>query len=135
MLQRSTVQIELLPADSTLTVCRSLCNAQGLPNLCLGQTQGESPKFESFCKLLDFIQIDPIHNIAVRLVDGWLICAKIRMLHWKCCPPRQSTLWTITTVTYYNPLKFCNIQYIMVTHQVLLKTKLRPSGIWNCVVR
>lgn len=78
MLRRSTVQVELLPADGTLTVCGSLRNAEGLPNLCLGQAQGQSPKFESFCKLLDFIQIDPIHNIAVRLVDGWLICAKIR---------------------------------------------------------
>ena len=78
ILQRSTVQVEPLPADGTLTVGRSLCNAQGLPNLCLGQTQGQSPKFESFCKLLDFIQVDPIYNIAVRLVDGWLICAKIR---------------------------------------------------------
>jgi hypothetical protein len=46
---------QTLPADSTLTVGRSLRNAQGLPNLCLGQTQGQSPKFESFCKLLDFI--------------------------------------------------------------------------------
>jgi hypothetical protein len=69
---------QTLPADGTLTVGRSLCNAQGLPNLCLGQTQGQSPKFESFRKLLDFIQIDPIYNITVSLVDGWLICAKIR---------------------------------------------------------
>lgn len=71
-------KLSYLPADGTLTVGRSLCNAQGLPNLCLSQTQGQSPKFESFCKLLDFIQIDPIYNVAVRLVDGWLICAKIR---------------------------------------------------------
>jgi hypothetical protein len=65
-----------LPADGTLTVGRSFCDAQGLSNLCLGQTQGQSPKFESFGKFLDLVQIDPIHNITVGLVDSWLICAE-----------------------------------------------------------
>jgi hypothetical protein len=69
-------KLSCLPANGTLTVGRSLRDAQRLPNLCLSQTQGQSPKFESFSKLLDFIQIDPIYNVAVRLVDGWLICAK-----------------------------------------------------------
>jgi hypothetical protein len=64
----------LLPADGTLTVGRALSDAQRLSNLCLGQTQGQSSKLESFCELLDLIQIDPIHNITVCLVDGWLIC-------------------------------------------------------------
>lgn len=76
--------VQLLPADGTLTVGGSLCNAQSLPNLCLGQTQGQSSKFESFCKLLDLIQIYPIYNITVSLVDGWLICAKIRKNHHNC---------------------------------------------------
>jgi hypothetical protein len=66
----------LLPAYGTLTVGGSLCDAQGLSNLCLGQTQGESPKFESFRKFLDLIQINSIDNITVGLVDGWLICVQ-----------------------------------------------------------
>lgn len=70
----------------------------------------------------------------VWLMVGWSVQKSDRMLHLKCCPPLQSTLLTSTTVTCYNPLKFCNIQYIIVTHQVLLKTKLQPSGIWHCVV-
>lgn len=76
----------LLPADGTLTVGRSLCDAQGLSNLCLGQAQGESSKFESFCKFLDLIEINSIDNIAVGLVDGWLICAQksYKMLSLEC---------------------------------------------------
>jgi hypothetical protein len=64
----------LLPADGTLTVRRAFSDAERLSDLCLRQSQGQSSKLEGFCKFLDLIQIDPIHNIAVGLVDGWLIC-------------------------------------------------------------
>jgi len=66
------IKLFCLPAYCALAVRRTFRDAQGLPNLGLRQSQRQPPQLERLGKLLDFVQIDAIHNVPSRLVYGWL---------------------------------------------------------------
>lgn len=63
----------------------------------------------------------------VWLMVGWSVQKADRMLHLKCCPPLQSTLWTITTATCYNPFKFCTVHNSHTSSITLNKITI----VWN----
>lgn len=64
----------ILPANRTLTVCRTLRHRQRLADLCLRQSQRQSLKLESLRKLIDFIEIDAFGYRALSLTARTLIC-------------------------------------------------------------
>lgn len=67
------VKLSNLPADGTLAVGGSLGDGQRLAYLGLRQAQRKAAQLERLGELLDVVQVDAVHHVAVGLVDGELV--------------------------------------------------------------